>query len=104
MRLLVMFDLPTGNAEERRTYAQFRKFLLEDGYRMEQYSVYSRVTLSRDNLDAHVERLRAHLPRVGMVTALTLTEKQYESREVLVHVGMHENLPADPGSQMTLVF
>lgn len=35
MRLLVMFDLPTGNGRERKSYSQFRKFLIKDGYNME---------------------------------------------------------------------
>ena len=43
MRMLVMFDLPTGSKKERRSYADFRKFLIKDGYHMEQFSVYSRV-------------------------------------------------------------
>lgn len=42
MRMLVMFDLPTGSKKERRSYADFRKFLIKDGYHMEQFSVYSR--------------------------------------------------------------
>jgi CRISPR-associated protein Cas2 len=46
MRLLVMFDLPTGSKRERKSYALFRKFLIKDGYHMDQYSVYSRVLLS----------------------------------------------------------
>lgn len=103
MRLLVLFDLPTGNASERRSYAQFRKFLIEDGYTMEQYSVYSRVLLSRDSAEAHLARLRANLPEAGQVTALEMTEKQFAAREVLVNTTIHENLPQDNGSQLTLV-
>ena len=32
MRLMVLFDLPTGNKKERKSYAEFRKFLIHDGY------------------------------------------------------------------------
>ena len=104
MRLLVLFDLPTGNKQERKTYSQFRKVLLDDGYCMEQYSVYSRLALSRDALETHLARLPANLPAVGAVTALALTEKQYESRQVLVRKGAHEHLPHDFGQQLTLFF
>lgn len=104
MRMLVLFDLPTGNREERRSYAEFRKFLIKDGYHMEQFSVYSRVLLSRDSADAHLRRLRENLPHAGAVTVLTLTERQYESREVLVDTRCRKEKPADPGAQMTLVF
>ena len=103
MRMLVLFDLPTGSAEERKTYAQFRKFLIRDGYTMEQFSVYTRILLTRDNADTHLRRLEANLPAAGTVTVLTLTEKQYENRKVLVdtRVRSPEN---DIGSQLTLTF
>ena len=42
MRVIVMFDLPTETKSQRRTYARFRKRLLEDGFVMMQYSVYTR--------------------------------------------------------------
>ncbi|OFK24019.1 CRISPR-associated endonuclease Cas2 [Olsenella sp. HMSC062G07] len=103
MRLLVLFDLPTGNASERRSYARFRKFLIQDGYAMEQYSVYSRVLLSRSSADAHLARLHKNLPKAGLVTALMLTEKQFEGREVLVNTSAPKKLPQDIGSQLTLV-
>lgn len=102
MRMLVLFDLPTGNKAERRSYAQFRKFLVEDGYHMEQFSVYSRITLSRESIETHLVRLRAHLPPAGAVTVITLTEKQYESRRVLIDTRPIGG-PSDPGAQMTLV-
>lgn len=104
MRLLVLFDLPTGSKKERRSYSEFRKFLVKDGYHMEQFSVYSRILLSRDSAEAHLRRLKENLPLAGAVTVLTLTEKQYESREVLVDTWPKRNACADPGSQMTLTF
>lgn len=104
MRLLVLFDLPTGSKKERRSYSEFRKFLVKDGYHMEQFSVYSRVLLSRDSAEAHLRRLKENLPLAGAITVLTLTEKQYESREVLVDTRSKRNTCVDPGSQMTLAF
>ncbi len=32
MRILVMFDLPVKTKAQRRSAAQFRKFLVEDGH------------------------------------------------------------------------
>ena len=104
MRLLVLFDLPTGSKKERKSYSEFRKFLVKDGYHMEQFSVYSRVLLSRDSAEAHLRRLKENLPLAGAVTVLTLTEKQYESREVLVDTRPKRSAFVDPGSQMTLAF
>ena len=37
MRILVMFDLPVKTKAQRRSAAQFRKFLVEDGYHMVQW-------------------------------------------------------------------
>lgn len=104
MRMLVFFDLPTGNKRERKAYASFRKFLIKDGYHMEQFSVYSRVLLSRDSADAHLRRLKANLPPAGAVTVLTLTEKQYEAREVLVDTRLASTRGPDAGPQLTLAF
>ena len=104
MRILVMFDLPTGSKAERKTYSQFRKFLISDGYTMDHFSVYSRTTLGRDNVDAHIARLKANLPTAGRVTVLCLTEKQYESRRVLVCTDKYALKTADMGAQLTLVF
>lgn len=100
MRMLVMFDLPNGNKSERQSYSRFRKFLLKDGYTMEQFSVYTRVLLTRDRAETHLARLKANLPEAGAVTVLMLTEKQYESRQVLVNTRRRGT--TDVGSQLTL--
>ena len=39
MRMLVFFDLPVVTKSERRAYTVFRRFLLNDGYDMIQFSV-----------------------------------------------------------------
>lgn len=103
MRLLVMFDLPTGSKKDRKSYAQFRKFLLDDGYQMEQFSVYSSLSFSRENIQSHIARLRANLPEAGIVTVYQFTEKQYEGRELLVNT-YSNNARTDTGAQLTLSF
>ena len=101
MRLLVMFDLPTGSKAERRSYAEFRKFLVKDGYHMEQFSIYSRLLLTRESSAAHIARLKANLPRAGVVTVLELTEKQYASRLRLLNT--QQDTQVDEGAQLTLI-
>lgn len=103
MRIIVLFDLPTGSKADRKSYAEFRKFLVNDGYAMEQFSVYTRVTLGRDNLESHIARLKQHLPSAGRVTVFALTEKQYESRMTLVCSSGYEPENLDLGAQMTLI-
>lgn len=102
MRLMVLFDLPTASKAERKTYSAFRKFLVEDGYDMEQFSVYTRVCMGRASAETHVERLKANLPATGRVTALLLTERQFEDRKVLVCTSPATET-VDTGCQMTLV-
>ncbi len=82
MWLLVMFDLPTCEPEERRDYQQFHKFLIKDGFRMMQYSVYMRYCASPENAEAHMGRIKAHLPPEGEVRILQLTSKQFERMQV----------------------
>ena len=37
--MILAFDLPTKEKEERKQYALFRKFLIEDGFHMIQFSL-----------------------------------------------------------------
>lgn len=84
MRILVMFDLPVSSKKARKDYTRFRKFLINDGYTMLQFSVYGRITRNHDDAAKHINRLRANLPPKGSVRALTVTEKQYAAMLVLV--------------------
>ena len=43
MRVIVMFDLPVITEKEKKIATKFRKFLLDEGFIMMQYSVYSRI-------------------------------------------------------------
>lgn len=84
MRMLVFFDLPVGTRAERRAYTQFRRFLLNDGFDMIQFSVYGRILNGRDAEEKHLQRLVNNLPPDGSVRVLTVTEKQYASTKLLV--------------------
>ena len=84
MRMIVFFDLPVKEKAAQREAAKFRKFLIEDGYLMVQFSVYSRVCNGYDAVKTHENRLKAHLPANGSVRLLTITEKQYESMQILL--------------------
>lgn len=84
MRLLVFFDLPVVTKAERRAYTVFRRFLINDGYDMIQFSVYGRILNGNDALQKHYNRLVAHLPPEGSVRCLSVTEKQFASMKLLV--------------------
>ncbi len=84
MRLFVFFDLPVKTKQERHVATAFRNFLLKDGYHMLQFSLYTRICNGMDAVQKHKARLYGKLPDNGSVRLLTITEKQYESIEILV--------------------
>lgn len=84
MRIIVFFDLPVVKKKERKIYSQFRRFLLNDGYDMVQFSVYSRLCNGTDMTEKHLKRLNESLPEKGSVRCLTVTEKQYGDMKFLV--------------------
>ena len=51
---------------------------------MLQYSVYARVCNGMDAVEKHRQRVRQNLPDNGSVRLMVITEKQYESIEVLL--------------------
>lgn len=84
MRLLVFFDLPMVTKAEKRAYVQFRRFLLNDGFDMIQWSVYGRILNGKDAETKHMARLSDNLPPEGSVRCMTVTEKQYAGMRLLV--------------------
>ncbi|MCS6997672.1 MAG: CRISPR-associated endonuclease Cas2, partial [Casimicrobiaceae bacterium] len=58
--MLVFFDLPVVTRAERQAYAQFRRFLLNDGFDMIQLSVYGRILNGRDAEEKHLQRVIAN--------------------------------------------
>ena len=51
---------------------------------MMQWSVYSRICNGTDAVEMHKKRLKANLPPKGSIRALTLTEKQFESIDIIL--------------------
>ena len=84
MRLIVFFDLPMVTKTEKRAYVQFRRFLLNDGYDMIQWSIYGRLLNGNDAQQKHTKRLVDNLPPAGAVRCMTVTEKQFAGIQLLV--------------------
>lgn len=77
MWLFVFFDLPTNTKTERRNATLFRKMLEKDGFTMMQYSVYVRHCVSKENMEVHIKRVCLSMPPAGLVSILSVTDKQY---------------------------
>jgi len=73
-----MFDLPVGTPVQRKAATAFRGSLLDDGFEMVQFSVYTRLCSSREQANTHVRRVENELPEGGKVDILFFTDKQYE--------------------------
>jgi CRISPR-associated protein Cas2 len=84
MRIIVFFDLPTNSKFERKCANRFRKFLLNDGYFMLQFSVYCRICKGVDVVDKHITRLKNNLPQKGSIRVLDITDKQFSRIKILV--------------------
>ncbi|MEO1954246.1 MAG: CRISPR-associated endonuclease Cas2 [Campylobacterales bacterium] len=83
MYILIMFDLPTKTKKDRKKYTLFRKQMLDDGFTMLQYSVYMRICKSNYSANAHIKYIKRIIPLKGEVRILKLTDKVYNSMEIL---------------------
>lgn len=84
MRLIVFFDLPTTSRARKRAYVLFRRYLLQNGYTMLQWSVYSRIVNGHDDAEKHHKRLSKNLPKEGSIRCLQVSEKQFSHMKLLV--------------------
>lgn len=84
MRVIVMFDLPTLTKENMRDYRRFHKFLIKNGFIMLQESIYTKLTLNSTNAKLVQDNVRKNKPKDGLVSMLTITEKQYNDMEFVV--------------------
>ena len=83
MRVFVFFDLPTLTVSDRRTYRNFRKHLVQNGFIMMQESVYSKITLNATAAKSVIENVKKNAPEKGSVILMIVTEKQYANIEYI---------------------
>lgn len=84
MRSLLMFDLPVETAADRRSYAKFVKFIKGQGFVLFQKSIYCKLSVNEAAAQASEKAIKANLPKNGVVSMLTLTEKQFNSISYLL--------------------
>ena len=81
---------PVKTKAERYAYTVFRRFLINDGYDMLQWSVYSRLVNGVNQVDKHLKRLIHNLPERGSVRYLQLSEKQFANMRLLIGEKTHQ--------------
>ncbi len=95
MRILIMFDLPTETAEDRKSYRDFRKGIMRNGFFMMQESVYCKMVLNESAKNNAIAAVRKIRPDKGLVQILSVTEKQFQKMEFLVGSSNSEIIDTD---------
>lgn len=95
MRVIIFFDLPTYTGDDKRGYRKFRKYLLCQGFLMEQESVYSKIAVNTTMADSIVDNIKKNKPKDGIVQVLKVTEKQYNRMEYIVGNKKREVIDSD---------
>lgn len=91
MRMFVMFDLPTETKHDRKMYRDFRKYLINNGYIMFQYSIYTKIILNHSAMQLHKSKLMKQLPERGKIDIMLVTEKQFATIETFGNEMMLHN-------------
>lgn len=79
MWMLVLFDLPTTEKQQQKDATVFRNFLLNSGFSMVQYSIYTKLFSGKDACQKYYNMIQDNLPKEGKVDIVTITDKQYEN-------------------------
>ncbi len=77
MWIIVMFDLPTETKPQRKLATRFRKYLLDVGFTMSQYSIYMKLVSGWERVRVVEKSICQQIPFEGSVQILTITDKQY---------------------------
>lgn len=98
--LIVAFDLPVTEPKARKAYAAFRKFLLNDGFQMIQFSVYARPMVTHARMQTHIKRVEQEIPPEGSVRAWYVTQAQWQRSLVIYGKPAEKAQPEDMPKQI----
>ena len=84
MWVMVFFDLPVVEKQDRKRATGFRHWLLKQGYQMLQWSVYIRPCRGETKAEGLIKKLKKIIPPKGSIRALKVTDKQYEKMAILL--------------------
>lgn len=77
MWIFVFFDLPVQTDKQRKNATKFRNSLLEFGFNMMQFSVYTRFVTSKQKANVYLRKINRIVPEDGFVSIFMITDKQY---------------------------
>lgn len=90
MRILLFFDLPRNTSKEVRDATKFVKELKKEGFLMLQESVYCKLLLNMSAFEGIRKSIDKIKPAHGDIMLLTITEKQYNSIEIVLGDRQHK--------------
>lgn len=79
MWMMVLFDLPVVEKQDRKAATDFRNFLLDHGFSMVQFSIYIKLFSGKDACEKYYELIKRNIPAAGKVDILTITDRQYSN-------------------------
>ena len=82
MWIFVFFDLPVVEKKERKDATKFRNLLLDNGFNMVQYSIYTRLFSGKDACKKYYRLIQDNLPKEGKVDILTVTDLFYDNEKL----------------------
>lgn len=94
-----MFDLPTVSKQEQKRAGKFRQYLLDEGFNMEQFSVYMRFIGSREKANAFSKRIKNNVHKMGRVSILCFTDKQFGTIQTFYNASSTQ-MPKNPDQLM----
>lgn len=101
--LFVCFDLPVMEDAQRKRATAFRKFLLDDGFQMLQYSVYVRPCVTFARQETHVQRVQDALPPDGDIRIFFITRAQW-SKSFVFHGKPLKKKDSEPFPEQLLLW
>lgn len=78
MRLILIYDLPMLEDEDKRIYSIFHRDIIRNGFYMLQYSIYTKVVQNDTKMQQYIIKLNKITPKRGNVIIFKITEKQFQ--------------------------
>lgn len=75
---MILFDMPVETPAQRKEYTRFRKFIIDEGFMMLQYSVYTRFCNNDTDVAKHIKKVTDWKPKYGNIRILKITENQFD--------------------------
>ena len=83
MRVVLFFDLPTLTVKDKKNYIIFRKKLIQSGFIMLQFSVYSKLVANQQGAEAVGRYIKSISTNSGSIQLLTVTERQFSQMKFI---------------------